>query len=774
MGKPITNIVIVGGGTAGWIAAAYLNHRLQWGLTARPGVTVTVVESPNISTIGVGEATVPSLKGTLRILEISEAEFIQRTNATLKLGIRFDGWQVDGNGNPANYVHPFTGGANVRGRNPGYAFQQYGLPGENAQGSDFVRTISHTREAIEQFKGPRALDAAPFGGSLQYAYHIDAALLAQFFKEICLARGVKHIADDVTDVSLDERGFISTLHLKELGELPVELVIDCTGFRGMLINQVFGEPFLPFSDYLLNDRAIPIQVRRENPRAIVPATISTAMEAGWCWRISLHSRDGTGYVYSSAFKSDDEARAELHSFLGDQEHLASPGVLKMRVGRCQRSWVKNCVAIGLSSGFLEPLESTAILSVELAARWLLQHFPSMDFEEPLSRQFNAAVERFYDEVRDFLGLHFSLNNRSDTPYWKAVRHEAKLSDTLRANLELWKHSMPSIVDPRTDTVFSHWSVQCVLFGKGFYDGSALAGTEVVPEDVWRWFWAETRATKRGTLEGLPDHFDLLEAIRARAIAGESSARKPRGHDFSVDDDVLTAATRVMSPLRSSGAARWRKSVYTPPLLPDRPSPFVVGSWHTDLHGEAAEFAAIFRRHRAIAFSNVIAPPFLVQLLQICNRAQFQTDTATDKAHRQRERPGIAGSAIGLAFKRSNLLQWLEDATHCGTLRSAYGRVLQMGPVGVERLSWHDDLDDDPLRRLAVTINLSENAYEGGLFELRVKKSGELLAQYQHATPGSILVFQVSDDLEHRVWPLTSGGPRRVFTGWFVEHESSWL
>lgn len=552
MGQPITNITIVGGGTAGWIAAAYLNHRLQWGLTARPGVKITVIESPSIGTIGVGEATVPSLKGTLRMLEISEAEFILRTNASMKLGIRFDRWQVDAAGQPRGYVHPFTGGATVRGRNPGHAFQAYGLPGEtDVHGQDFIRAISHTREAIEQHKGPRALDAAAFGGPLQYAYHLDAVLLARFLKEICLERGVEHVADDVTEVLLDDRGFIGSLRLKEHGDWPVELVIDCTGFQGLLINQALEEPFVSYGDYLLNDRALPVQVRRKDQRVMVPATTSTAMESGWCWRIPLHSRDGTGYVYSSAFKSDDAAREELDGFLEGQEHLRSPGVLKMRVGRCRRSWVKNCVAIGLSSGFLEPLESTAILSVELASRWLLQNFPTTDFEAPLSRQFNHAVERFYDEVRDFLGLHFSLSNRDDTPYWKAVRHEAKISDSLREHLAIWKHTLPSVLDARTDMIFSNWSVQCVLFGKGFYDGVRLGGADLVPEDVWRWYWADRRAAKRDTLAALPDHFDLLEAIRSRAIEGETRSRKPKGQSFSVPDDSLLNETRVMSPMPAS-------------------------------------------------------------------------------------------------------------------------------------------------------------------------------------------------------------------------------
>jgi len=548
MGKPITNITIVGGGTAGWIAAAYLNHRLQWGLTARPGVRITVIESPNVARIGVGEATVPTLKGTLRILEISEAEFIERTNASFKLGIRFDRWQVDEDGKPYSYVHPFTGGASVRGRNPGYAFQRYGLPGEKcARGADFVRTISHAREAIEQFKGPRGLDAPAFGGSLQYAYHTDAALLAQFLKDVCVARGVEHVADEVTDATLDQRGFIAALQLKERGNWPVELVIDCTGFKGLLINGALAEPFIPYSEYLLNDRAIALQVQRNDPRDVPPATIATALEAGWNWRIPLYSRDGTGYVYSSAFKSDDAALDELTRFLGDAPALIAPSMIKMRVGRCRRSWVKNCVAIGLSSGFLEPLESTAILSIELASRWLLQNFPSTDFEEPLAQQFNHSVQRFYEEVRDFVALHFTLSNRTDTPYWNAVRHDLKRSDGLRENLALWKHVFPSSADPRSDMIFSNWSVQSVLFGKGFYHGAELGGTELVPEETWRWYWAECRAAKRDTLARLPDHVDLVEAIRATAVAGESRKRKPKGTDFSIGEDLLLAAMRVMSP-----------------------------------------------------------------------------------------------------------------------------------------------------------------------------------------------------------------------------------
>jgi tryptophan halogenase len=534
-----------------------MNHRLQWGLTGRPDTRVTVIEAPDIPTIGVGEATVPTLKGTLRLLEISEAEFIARTNATLKLGIRFDNWQRRADGTPYSYMHPFTGGGAVRGRNPGYSFNRYGLPGEPVvHGSDFFDTVSHARAAIDGFRGPRGLDDPDFTGSLLYAYHLDAALLADFLKDVCVARGVTHVRDKVTDVALDERGFITSLALEEHGDWPVELVIDCTGFSGLLINQVMEEPFISFADSLLNDRAIPIQVTRPDARKITPCTVSRAMNSGWSWRIPLHSgRDGTGYVFSSAFISDEDALAEQAALIGDEKMLTAPRVIRMRIGRTRNAWVRNCVAIGSSGGFLEPLESTAIMSIELASRWLLQNFPSKDFEEPLARQFNRNMARFYDEVRDFLGLHFSLNNREDTPYWRAARHDTKRSDTLIENLAVWKHVLPSIADARTDTIFSNWSVQCVLFGKGYYEGASLTDVDVVPADVWRVYWAETRARRRATLARLPDHHALGEAIRARAVMGESESRNPKGMSLQFEDDLILQSTRVM--LDTSLARRQR-------------------------------------------------------------------------------------------------------------------------------------------------------------------------------------------------------------------------
>ena len=550
MGRPIRNVTIVGGGTAGWITAAYLNHRLQWGPTARADedVRITVIESPSLPTVGVGEATVPTLKATLRILEIPEAEFIFRTNASLKLGIRFEKWQLGPDGQPLTYVHPFTGGSVVRGRNPGYAFLEHGLDGQrDLPGSTLIPLLSHSVEAIAQGKGPRGIDDDDFTFNLQYAYHLDAGLMADFFREICVERGVTHLLDEVRDITVDERGHIASLKLERNGELPVELVIDCSGFRGLLINQTLDEPFESYSDYLMNDRALPLQAKRLDPDHLTPATVSTAMNAGWAWRTPLYNRDGNGYVYCSSFISDDEALAEFAEHLNGAEPLTDPRVMRMRVGRNRRSWVGNCVAIGLAGGFLEPLESTGILSIELAARWLLQYFPSTDFEPVLQRQFNGLMQRFYEETRDFLGLHFTVGNRNDTPYWRAAHNDLKRSDALQNCLDLWQYGMPSLSDQRSRMIFSEWSVQTLLFAKDFYGGQPLNSVDTVPADIWKWYAADRKAVRRGVLADLPDHLALLDAIRARAEQGERRSPTTAGKRFAIPEDhLLLFQTQVMT------------------------------------------------------------------------------------------------------------------------------------------------------------------------------------------------------------------------------------
>jgi tryptophan halogenase len=293
-----------------------------------------------------------------------------------------------------------------------------------------------------------------------------------------------------------------------------------------------------------------VQIKHDDPQKIASVTTSTALQAGWSWRIPLSSRIGTGYVYSSAFKSDDEAFDEFKGTLNGKSDGIEPRVIKMRVGRMRRSWVKNCVALGLSSGFLEPLESTAIMSVELQIRWLLFYMPTLDFEEPLQNQFNANCGRLYDEIRDFLCIHFSQSKRDDTPYWKAVRHEAKRSDILNYQLEVWKKTLPGPMDQRTNLIFSHWSVSCLLMGKDFYKGIELNDSELVSREAWISYCRKLWTRKSQLMNRLANHRNLIEHMRSQAVHGESVSRATQR--MSVDVTGGQGLAAVAQPIMSVG------------------------------------------------------------------------------------------------------------------------------------------------------------------------------------------------------------------------------
>ena len=548
MGEPIRDIVIVGGGTTGWLTAAILNHRLQWGVGHPEGVRITLIESPEVPIIGVGEATIPPIRDTLRMLEIDEAEFVARTQATFKLGVRFDDWDRDASGKAQSFFHPFTGGVQIAGRNPAASLLAYGVPDDVDLDPQLSNVIGHGVATAAARKSPRRMGNDSYQGALSYSYHFDAALFAGFLAEVCAARGVEHVSDTVLDVERDARGYIAALQLADHGRRPVELVIDCSGFRGLLINEALGEPFISFSDYLFNDRAIAVQVAHHGDGELPTSTTSTATDAGWSWRIPLRSRVGTGHVFSSAFMSDTEAADALIRRNQGLEQLTEPRAVPMRVGRCRNSWIGNCVAIGLASGFLEPLESTSIQFVDYACRRLLQVMPTRAFEpEPIAK-FNGEMARIYDEVRDFLGLHFTLGNREDTPYWRAARHEAKRSDALQHCLALWARALPDAYDPRPSTVFTFWSVSCVLFGKGFYAGPIATGTDLLPRPVWDRYIREMAALQQAVIGTLPGHREMLRQMVDGATIGTTASRHAPQRAVPSTGNALGPGAPVMSPL----------------------------------------------------------------------------------------------------------------------------------------------------------------------------------------------------------------------------------
>lgn len=510
MAERIEEVTIVGGGTAGWLAAVYLVTLLNQRADEGGGTKVTLIESPDVPTVGVGEATVPTMCRTLRALGISEAEFMRRCNASFKLGVRFVNWDHDADGKALEYVHPFDGvGSDIFGFSPAYHFHKFAPPGD----IDLGRHVSPSGTAIDNLRGPKPIGGPDYEGRINYAYHLDAGLFADMLSEIGRERGVEHVLDDVERIEQDERGFITALDLKRAGRRPVEFVLDCTGFRGMIIHQTLGVPFESGSKYLLNDRALAVQLPHRDVRKLAPCTRSTALGAGWSWRVPLFSRIGTGYVFSSQFRSDDQAMDEFLAYLGPEGKGAEPRALGMRIGRSQRAWEKNCVAIGLSSGFIEPLESTAIFIIESTVRWLALHFPDKDFNPVLANRVNRLVRELYEEIRDFIILHYRTSNRRDTDYWRVAAEETDLPDSVAESLELYRHMLPHSDQYDRGYLFSVWSYLIVLANKGWFDGIDFPAERAVSAQDWAAYTRHVDGIKRQLLDELPNHYELVAAIR---------------------------------------------------------------------------------------------------------------------------------------------------------------------------------------------------------------------------------------------------------------------
>jgi len=431
-GQAPGHIVIVGGGTAGWMAANLLAQR--WGGAAGP-CRITVLESAEVGTIGVGEGSTPFLRRFFQILGIAEQDWMPACNASYKSGIRFPGWSsVPGY---EDYVHPFfneqdraTGGeffTNACLRRRGWA--------ADANPQDFFIAAALARAG----KAP-VLPPDPQGRpqlQTDYAYHFDAALLGQFLRRHALGLGVLHRVDTVQGVQWAENGDIAGLQLQGGAQLAGDFFIDCSGFKGLLINEALGEPFISYQDNLFNDRAVAIPTAL-NPEVDIPSeTVSRALSHGWAWQIPLSSRYGNGYVYASAFVSDDQAELELRRLLGPAAEHSEARRLKMRVGRVERHWRNNCLALGLSQGFIEPLEATALMLIQLSLFNFMELFEQAGFGRQHQGLCNERINKMFEGVRDYVVAHYQLNTRRDGDYWRANRAHHHRSERLTSILEVW-------------------------------------------------------------------------------------------------------------------------------------------------------------------------------------------------------------------------------------------------------------------------------------------------------------------------------------------------
>lgn len=420
----LNKIVIVGGGSAGWIAAASLAKALQ-----KNDCKITLIESPDIKTIGVGEATIPPIVNFLQFLGIDEREFMVQTQASFKLAIQFVDWREKG----SSFFHPFgTVGVNIDGQD----FYSCWLKAKTVGSQYHYTSFSPSAHMCEQnkFYFPYKASKESFLAGAAYAYHFDAGLLARYLEQYSINRGVEKKSANVEKVQLDERGFIASLGLKDGSLVEGDFFIDCTGFKGLLIEEALQTGYTDWTEWLPCDRAIAVQTENSGP--IIPYTKATARDSGWTWKIPLQTRTGNGYVFCSKFCSDDEARATLLSSV-EGECLIEPKVIPFATGHRNKIWNKNCLALGLSSGFLEPLESTAIHLVTRGMRAFLDYFPDRNCDESLANEYNRIMLKEYETIRDFIVLHYCTTRREDSAFWNHCR-EMSIPHTLQRKIELYK------------------------------------------------------------------------------------------------------------------------------------------------------------------------------------------------------------------------------------------------------------------------------------------------------------------------------------------------
>lgn len=463
MQRPVKRIVIVGGGTAGWLAACLLAAKAPKVTTE--ALLITLIEAPDIPTIGVGEGTWPTMRATLSSIGLDEEEFLAACDGSFKQGSRFDGW-VTGEDDDT-YYHPFT--PPPEGTAIGLVSAWQAL----APDSPFASSVSPQPAACAAQLAPRQREMPPYSGALNYAYHLDAAKLAQRLSSHAVATlGVGHLRDQVVAVESAANGDIAAVRTRGGERIEGDLFIDCSGHAALLIGGHYGVEWIDRSQVLANDRALAVQVPVADESPIQSQTIGTAHEAGWIWDIGLPTRRGVGCVYASRFLDDDRAEAILRDYVEritpdvPTDRLA-PRRLSFPTGHRAQFWRGNCLAIGLSAGFIEPLEASAIVMIELSLNALIDNFPASRTAMGLhASRFNELFRTRWDRVVEFLKLHYLLSRREE-PYWRAQRDPSTVPPRLAELVELWRDQPPSHYDlPLVDEIFPAASYQYVWYGMG--------------------------------------------------------------------------------------------------------------------------------------------------------------------------------------------------------------------------------------------------------------------------------------------------------------------
>ena len=458
-------VIIVGGGSAGWLTANILAARFK---TGNSGIEITLVESPNVPTVGVGEGTWPSMRTTLKNIGIDEADFIRQCGASMKQGTWFKDWIHPGD---EPYYHPFSLPEGFDTVN----LAEHWLNGE-AGDLSFAQAVTPQYAVCELGRAPKQIGVPGYAYTVNYGYHLDAGKFAALLTENAVSKlGVTHIEADVTAIHCDDHGYISAIKTEQAGDIAGDMFIDCTGFKSMLLGDHYGVTMKSQRQYLFNNAALAVQVPYDNDDAPIAATThSTAQPNGWVWDIGLQHRRGVGHVFSTAYQSTAETEKILHEYLKSTGRKAgldglAPRLLSFEPGYRERFWVKNCVGVGLSAGFIEPLEASALVLIELSASAIAEQLPhDRATMAVVAKRFNREFSSRWEQIIDFLKLHYVLSQRTDSQYWHDNRSEESIPESLAENLLLWRSRTPWYYDDRrSDEMFPSASYQYVLYGMGF-------------------------------------------------------------------------------------------------------------------------------------------------------------------------------------------------------------------------------------------------------------------------------------------------------------------
>lgn len=494
----IKRVAIIGGGTAGWFAANHLGAELQ-----NDDIEITVIEAEDIGIIGVGEGTVPHIKKSLQRFGISEAELLATCDVAFKQGIKFVDWlNPDKHGAGNFYYHPFSSPYPS-----GFDVTPYWL----ANRAEFeFSAVTETVGVAEAMRSPKRISSPPYAGEVEYAYHFNAVkfgkLLARNAKE---KLSVKHLVATIMRATKNKDGSIAALILKDGTELEFDFYVDCSGFSSLLIDRELQVPFIDKSQQILTDTALTLQIPTDETSEIKPYTTATAHKAGWIWDIPLTTRRGTGFVYSSAHMNESEAVEHFSNYLQlDAEHL-SPRKIPMKIGYRESFWCKNCVALGLAQGFVEPLEATSILLTDFSAELFARNFPRMKEDIPaLEKYCNKVVRYSWERVIDFVQMHYCISDRNDSIFWLDNTQSPALSETLEERLAMWKVNHPKKSDffSRFD-LFDVDNYLFVLYGMKYTTRTVLVSDYAV--NVSKAQFARVQQLTEKLCRELPGHREWL-------------------------------------------------------------------------------------------------------------------------------------------------------------------------------------------------------------------------------------------------------------------------